>query len=64
LFIFHRTLWFYALDLKNADLGLSGVLGPDGNPEGPALVVGEGSPNALIIVLLENRRSPNPDHHH
>jgi hypothetical protein len=73
---FAPHLMFYAPYLKNADLGLSNVLGPDGNPEGPAFVAGEGSPNALIIVPLEDRRSPNvnasaassntavTDHHH
>ena len=41
---------FDAPYLKNADLGLGGALGPDGNPDGPAFVAGEGSPQALIIV--------------
>ena len=58
---FPPHVMFYALDLKNTDLGLSGVLGPDGNPEGPAFVVGEGSPNGLIIVPLEDRRSLGPN---
>ena len=61
---FPPHVMFYALYLKNTDLGLSGVVGSDGNPEGPAVVVGEGSPSALIIVPVDDRRSPNPDHHH
>lgn len=69
---FPPHVMFYAPYLKNADLGLSTVLGPDGNPEGPAFVAGEGSPNALIIVPLEDHRSPTPNassaavtnHHH
>ena len=58
---FPPHVMFYALDLKNTDLGLSGVLGPDGNPEGPAFVAGEGSPNPLIIIPVEDRRSPKPN---
>jgi hypothetical protein len=47
---FPGHLMFYAPYLTNADLGLDGTLGPDGNPTGPAFVAGEGSPHALIIV--------------
>jgi len=47
---FPPHLMFYAPYLTNADLGLDGTLGPDGNPVGPAFVAGEGSPHALIIV--------------
>ena len=41
---------FYAPYLTNADLGLDVAPGPDGNPDGPAFVAGEGTPQALIIV--------------
>jgi hypothetical protein len=47
---FPPHLMFYAPYLTNADLGLDGTLGPDGNPVGPVFVAGEGSPHALIIV--------------
>jgi hypothetical protein len=47
---FPPHVMFYAPYLTNADLGLNGSLGPDGNPDGPAFVAGEGSPHALIIV--------------
>ena len=47
---FPPHVMFYAPYLTNADLGLDGTLGPDGNPLGPAFVAGEGSPHALIIV--------------
>jgi len=47
---FPPHLMFYAPYLTNADLGLDGTLGSDGNPVGPAFVAGEGSPHALIIV--------------
>ena len=47
---FPPHVMFYAPYLTNADLGLGGALGPDGNPDGPAFVAGEGSPQALIIV--------------
>ena len=47
---FPPHVMFYAPYLTNADLGLDGTLGPDGNPVGPAFVAGEGSPHALIIV--------------
>jgi hypothetical protein len=46
--------------LKNADLGVSGSLGPDGNPDGPAFVAGEGTPHALIIVPV----APHSGAHH
>src|SRR5262249_5572543 len=41
---------FYGMNLTNADLGLDGTLGSDGNPVGPAFVAGEGSPYALVII--------------
>jgi hypothetical protein len=47
---FPPHVMFYAPYLTNADLGLDGTLGLDGNPVGPAFVAGEGSPHALIIV--------------
>ena len=47
---FPPHVMFYAPYLKNADIGVSGSLGPDGNPDGPAFVAGEGTPHALIIV--------------
>lgn len=47
---FPPHIMFYAPYLTNADLGLEGALGPDGNPIGPAFVAGECSPQALIIV--------------
>lgn len=47
---FPPHLMFYAPYLTNADLGLDGSLGPDGNPAGPVFVAGEGTPHALIIV--------------
>src|SRR5215472_9664554 len=47
---FPPHVMFYAPYLTNADLGLGGAFGPDGNPEGPAFVAGEGTPQALIIV--------------
>jgi hypothetical protein len=47
---FPPHVMFYAPYLTNADLGLDGSLGPDGNPFGAAFVAGEGSPQALIIV--------------
>jgi hypothetical protein len=49
---FPPHLMFYAPYLTNADLGMDGSLGPEGNPLGPAFVAGEGSPHALIIVPL------------
>ena len=47
---FPPHVMFYAPYLTNADLGVGGAPGPDGNPVGPAFVAGEGSPYALIIV--------------
>ncbi len=47
---FPPHVMFYAPYLTNADLGLDGTIGPDGNPAAPAFVAGEGTPNALIIV--------------
>ena len=47
---FPPHVMFYAPYLTNAELGLGGPLGPDGNPDGPAFVAGEGTPHALIIV--------------
>ena len=47
---FPPHVMFYAPYMTNADLGLDGRLGSDGNPVGPAFVAGEGSPHALIIV--------------
>jgi hypothetical protein len=35
---FPPHLMFYAPYLTNADLGLDGSLGPDGNPAGPVFV--------------------------
>jgi len=54
---FPPHLMFYAPYLTNADLGLDGTLGPDGNPVGPAFVAGEGSPQALIIVPVGAHQS-------
>jgi len=47
---FPPHVMFYAPYLTNAELGLDGTLGPDGNPDGPAFVAGDGTPQALIIV--------------
>jgi len=48
---FPPHVMIYAPYLTNADLGLDGALGPDGNPiGGPAFVAGEGTPHALIII--------------
>jgi len=57
---FPPHLMFYAPYLTNADLGLDGTLGSDGNPVGPAFVAGEGSPHALIIVPVGEH--PPADH--
>jgi len=43
---------FYGPYLTNADLG------SDGNPAGPAFVVGEGTPHALIIVPVGSHTHP------
>ena len=47
---FPPHVMFYAPYLTNADLGLDGELGADGNPIGPAFVAGEGTAYALVIV--------------
>lgn len=52
---FPPHVMFYAPYLTNADLGLDGVPGPDGNPDGPAFVAGEGTPQALVIVPVAAR---------
>ena len=57
---FPPHVMFYAPYLTNADLGLGGSPGPDGNPDGPAFVAGEGTPQALIIVPVGAR----PGAHH
>jgi hypothetical protein len=49
---FPSHVMFYAPYLTNAELGSGGPLGPDGNPDGPAFVAGEGTPHALIIVPI------------
>jgi hypothetical protein len=54
---FPPHVMFYAPYLTNADLGLGGALGPDGNPDGPAFVAGEGTPQALIIVPVGSHSS-------
>ena len=51
---FPPHVMFYGPYLTNADLG------SDGNPAGPAFVVGEGGPHALVIVPL----GPHADHRH
>jgi hypothetical protein len=57
---FPPHVMFYAPYLKNADIGVSGSLGPDGNPDGPAFIAGEGTPHALIIVPV----APHSGAHH
>src|SRR5215468_7859809 len=57
---FPPHVMFYAPYLTNADLGLGGSPGPDSNPDGPAFVAGEGTPQALIIVPVGAR----PGAHH
>ena len=56
---FPPHVMFYAPYLTNADLGVDGELGPDGNPAGPAFVAAEGSPYALIIVPVGARLGPD-----
>jgi hypothetical protein len=56
---FPPHVMFYAPYLTNAELGLSGPLGPDGNPDGPAFVAGEGTPHALIIVPVAAHSGAN-----
>lgn len=51
---FPPHVMFYAPYLT-AEIGLGGSLGPDGNPDGPAFVAGEGTPQALIIVPVAAR---------
>ena len=57
---FPPHVMFYGPYLTNADLGLDGEVGADGNPAGPAFVAGEGTPYALIIVPVGAH--PNPVH--
>src|SRR6516164_5355756 len=57
---FPPHVMFYAPYLTNADLGVGGPLGQDGNPDGPAFVAGEGTPQALIIVPV----AAGPGAHH
>jgi hypothetical protein len=56
---FPPHVMFYAPYLTNAALGLGGSLGPDGNPDGPAFVAGEGTPHALIIVPVAAHSGAN-----
>ena len=56
---FPPHVMFYAPYLTNAELGLGGSLGPDGNPDGPAFVAGEGTPHALIIVPVAAHSGAN-----
>jgi len=53
---FAPHVMIYAPYLTNADLGLDGTLGPEGNPVGVAFVAGEGSPFALIIIPVAEHR--------
>lgn len=55
---FPPHVMLYGPYLTNADLGLDGELGSDGNPAGPAFVAGEGSPHALIIVPVGTHTGP------
>jgi hypothetical protein len=55
---FPPHVMFYAPYLTNADLGVDGDLGSDGNPVGPAFVAGEGTPYALIIVPVGAHTGP------
>jgi hypothetical protein len=55
---FPPHVMFYAPYLTNAELG-SGPAGPDGNPDGPAFVAGEGTPHALIIVPVAAGSGPH-----
>jgi hypothetical protein len=56
---FPPHVMFYAPYLTNAELGVGGPLGSDGNPQGPAFVAGEGTPHALIIVPLAAHSGAN-----
>lgn len=51
-------LMMYVPGLKNADLG------SDGNPMGPAFVVDEGTPKALLIVPVVQPPAGAPQHKH
>jgi hypothetical protein len=51
-------LMMYVPNLKNADLG------SDGNPMGPAFVVDEGTPRALLIVPVVQLPPGAPQHKH
>ena len=62
---FPPHVMFYGTHLTNADLGVDGKnLGPDGNPKGPAFVVGEGSPYSLVIVPVGSHTSEKPHDNH
>ncbi len=54
---FPPHVMFYAPYLTNAELGVGGPLGPDGNPDGAAFVAGESTPHALIIVPVARHSS-------
>ena len=56
---FPPHVMFYGPYLTNADLGLDGELGSDGNPIGPAFVAAEGAPYALIIVPVGTHLGPD-----
>ena len=56
---FPPHVMFYGPYLTNADLGLDGELGSDGNPVGPAFVAAEGTPYALIIVPVGAHTGPS-----
>ena len=56
---FPPHVMFYGPYLTNADLGLDGELGSDGNPVGPAFVAAEGTPHALIIVPVGAHTGPS-----
>lgn len=51
-------LMMYVPNLKNSDLG------SDGNPMGPAFVVDEGTPRALLIVPVAQLPAGAPQHQH
>ena len=56
---FPPHVMFYGPYLTNADLGLDGELGSDGNPVGPAFVAAEGAPYALINVPVGTHLGPD-----
>jgi len=56
---FPPHVMFHGPYLTNADLGLDGELGSDGNPVGPAFVAAEGTPYALIIVPVGAHTGPS-----